>query len=263
MFSFRKESGDNLISVMLRSVKIQKVIIFFLSALVAFILAFPIFWMMSSALKHLPEMFVFPPTFIPEEMTLTNFKLLFMRTEFASYFRNSVVVALFTTLISASSASLGAYSITRFKYKGQNLIRYFILSIYMFPPILLAIPLFVFITKIGLSDTLTSLVIAHITFALPFSLWILLDFFKNIPEELEESAFIDGANRVQAFFFVVLPIALPGIVAVSVFAFIMSWNDYLFALIFISSETKKTIPLGLSHFMESAGTEWGLLMASG
>jgi ABC-type glycerol-3-phosphate transport system permease component len=162
-----------------------------------------------------------------------------------------------------AAAVLAGYGITRFDFPGRKLLASSVLFVYMFPPILLSIPLFVMLKSVGVIDSLSGLALAHISFTLPLAMWLAIIFFEAIPLELDEAAMIDGAGRLRALWLVILPVALPGIVALAVFAFIMSWNDYLFALILIVNEQKKTLPVGVAGFVEATSVEWGLLMAGG
>jgi ABC-type glycerol-3-phosphate transport system permease component len=176
---------------------------------------------------------------------------------------NSTLTATLTAAITVSVATLGAYSLTRFTYRGRQTLATLTLVSYMFPPILLVIPLFVVITRLGLADQLLSLAFAHISFALPFCLWLMWGYMKSVPVALEEAAMIDGASRLGAFFWVVVPMALPGVIAIGVLSFLVSWNDYLYALILIASEGKKTLSLGVSTFIGPMAVEWGLINAAG
>jgi len=224
---------------------------------------FPIAWMFLSAVKPLKELVTVPPTWWPTRPTLAHFRELLTLTNFPVYMWNSTLAALLTAGITVSVATLGAYSLTRFVYPGRQMFATLTLMSYMFPPILLAIPLFVVITRIGMSDSLVSLALAHISFALPFCLWLMWGYMKSVPIALEEAAMIDGASRMGAFLRVVIPMALPGIIAIGVLSFLVSWNDYLYALILITSESRKTLSLGVSTFIGPMAVEWGLINAAG
>jgi multiple sugar transport system permease protein len=235
-------------------------------ALVVALLApvvFPIGWMFVSALKPLSELVTVPPTWLPARPTLAHFHELLSLTSFPRYMWNSTLAALLTAGITVTVATLGAYSLTRFAYRGRQTFATLTLVSYMFPPILLAIPLFVVITRLGLADSLVSLALAHISFALPFCLWLMWGYMKTVPIALEDAALIDGASRMGAFVWVVIPMAFPGIIAIGVLSFLVSWNDYLYALILISSESRKTLSLGVSTFIGPMAVEWGLINAAG
>jgi multiple sugar transport system permease protein len=133
----------------------------------------------------------------------------------------------------------------------------------MFPPILMAIPLFVMLKQVGLTNSLVGLALAHMSFAMPLALWLSTIFFQAIPIELDEAAMIDGASRLAILWRVILPVAGPGVIAISVFVFVLSWNDYLFSLVLMVAEAKKTLPVGVASFQEATSVEWGLIMAGG
>lgn len=226
-------------------------------------IVFPVLWMFLSALKPLNELVTAPPSWLPRRPTLQHFHDLMTLTNFPVYIRNSTIAAFVTAGITIAVATLGAYSLTRFRYRGRQVFATLTLVSYMFPPILLAIPLFVVITRLGVADNLLSLALAHISFALPFCLWLMWGYMKSVPLALEEAALIDGASRMGAFFWVVLPMSLPGIIAIGVLSFLVSWNDYLYALILVTSEGNKTLSLGVSHFIGPMAVEWGLINAAG
>ena len=226
-------------------------------------IAFPILWMFVSALKPLDELVTVPPTWLPRHPTLKHFRELMALTNFPVYLWNSTLAACLTASVTVSVATLGAYSLTRFSYRGRHSLAIFTLVSYMFPPILLAIPLFVVITHLGMADSLISLALAHISFALPFCLWLMWGYMKSVPLALEEAAMIDGASRMSAFVRVVVPMSVPGIIAIGVLSFLVSWNDYLYALILLTSEGKKTLSLGVSTFIGPMAVEWGLINAAG
>jgi len=217
--------------------------------------------MISTSFKPLQEIFVFPPTFLPEDFTLENFARLFEQTRFLRYFQNSVIVSLATVALTITIGSAGAYSLTRFNFYGREKIASLILFTYMFAPIMIVIPFYVLIKKIGLANTHAALIMAYTALCLPFSLWLLRAFFQSIPLALERAAFIDGASRFQAVVYVVLPLALPGIIATSIFTFILAWNDYIFVRILITSDELKTLSVGIADLYNATVIDWGMIMA--
>ena len=223
---------------------------------------FPFYWMAISGMKASDELFTAPPTLIPEHWSLDFYTRVVNATGFGRLLLNSLIVALATTALAITLGALGAYSITRFRYPGRRIISRMVLFIYMFPPILLIIPLFFIFRTLGLLDTYVGLILANTTFALPFCLWLLIAFFRTIPEEIESAAMVDGAGRLQVLWRIVLPLAAPGMAAAAVFAFISAWNEYLFPLILINSEELKTLPLGVARYVSSEGARWGEAMAA-
>jgi len=227
------------------------------------IVIFPLLWMVSTALRPESELFAFPPALLPSRPVLTHFVRLLAETPFPVYMLNSVIVAVATTLLVITVAILGAYSLARFRYRGRQAIGWMILFTYLLPSVVLLLPLYMLMGSLGLTNSLVSLVIAHTTFALPFSLWLLRSFIEGIPIDLEEAARIDGASRFGAFWDVVLPQALPGIISTAIFSFILSWNEYLYATVLISRDSSKTLPPGVITMLTSAfNVEWPLLMAA-
>jgi ABC-type glycerol-3-phosphate transport system permease component len=230
-------------------------------ALLAFT-AFPLVWMAATAFKPSQELLYWPPRFLPEEPTLANIVRLFEQTRFFGYFRNSVFVASATVLLTLALATPGAYSLTRFRFRGRETIAATILFTYMFAPIMIIIPFYVLIRHLGIANTHLALILGYTAFSLPFALWMLRTFFQAIPLDLEEAALTDGASRWRAVVYVILPMALPGIIATGIFTFILAWNDYIFVRILITSDELKTLPVGIADLYNSSVIDWGMIMSS-
>jgi multiple sugar transport system permease protein len=225
--------------------------------------AFPLAWMLSTALKPSGEIFATPPTLLPRAVTLENFQRLFQETNFLTYFGNSVAVSLATVLLTLAVSALGAYGLTRFAFPGRERVAGLILMTYMFAPIMIIIPFYILVKQLGIVNTRLALVLSYTTFCLPFCLWLLRAFFQSIPLELEEAALVDGAGLGRAVWYIVLPLALPGIIAAGIFTFILAWNDFLFALVLITSEELKTLPVGVNDLFNATIVDWGMIMAAG
>jgi ABC-type glycerol-3-phosphate transport system permease component len=225
--------------------------------------AFPLAWMLSTALKPSGEIFATPPTLVPRIVTLDNFRRLFVETSFLTYFTNSVTVSLATVLLTLSVSALGAYALTRFVFAGRERIAGLILMTYMFAPIMIIIPFYILVKQLGIVNTRLALVLSYTTFCLPFCLWLLRSFFQAIPLELEEAAMVDGASLRRAVWHIVLPLALPGLIAAGIFTFILAWNDFLFALVLITSDELKTLPVGVNDLFNATIVDWGMIMAAG
>ena len=233
----------------------------YLGALVlAIYSAFPIYWMIASSLRPARDMLT-DPTIIPRRITFANYHSLLAQTDYLNQFLNSLIVACCTVLLTMALSIMIAYGVTRQRMRGKRIIISGMLSAYMFPPLLLAIPLFSMLNNIGLADTLLALVICHLTITMPLGVWFLWGFFKTMPFELEEAAMVDGCSRLGAFLRVVLPLSVPGLVTVAIFAFLLSWTDYTFALVLISSDANKTVPLGLASMVGAFDLRWGDIMA--
>jgi ABC-type glycerol-3-phosphate transport system permease component len=227
------------------------------------VVGFPLFWMVISSLKSTGEFYASPPTFLPVHWTLDNYRMLFAQTSFGTYFTNSLIVALGATFMSLLVGGLGAYSLSRFRFRSITVFAQMTLLAYMLPEVLVVIPLYVYVVKLGMADTLLALVVSNMAFTLPLTLWYMRAYFNAIPVTLEESAMVDGCTRLQALRRVVLPLALPGLISTGVFAFNHAWNEFLFALVFTSSERNKVLTLGLATWIgQDSIYSWGMLLAA-
>jgi len=235
-------------------------------AVIAFLWAtFPFWWMIFTSFKPMSEILHYPPTIVPKVFTLEHYRHLLLNTRYLTYYFNTVVISVPVSFLSIAFASSAAYGLTRFKFFGSSLIPPFTLICYMLPRILLVISLHGVFRAVGLLDNRLAIVILHLTFVLPYALWLLRYYFHSIPIDMEEAAMVDGATRLQVLTKVVLPLAIPGIVATFIFVFIVSWNDYLYTLAMISTDAKKTLTLGIITGLTDrmAISAWGALMAAG
>ncbi len=223
---------------------------------------FPIYWVLVTALKGSQEIYAFPPTFWPEAVTFENFDAILFKSDFPLFIRNSMIVAVSVTLLSTIVAALAAYPIARLRFSGRAWVARSIVVSYLLPPSLLFIPLFVVLQRMGLVDTKTGLVLAYLSFTVPFCAWMLIGYFRTIPVELDESARIDGASRLQTLRHVVIPVALPGLSVVALFAFTHAWNEFLYALVYVYSNSAKTFTAGLTSLIMGDVFVWGQLMAA-
>ena len=224
---------------------------------------FPLIWMIVTSVKPQSELFSIPPTLMPETITFEHYWRLLTDTPFLQYFRNSMILAVTTTVVVVVLGTLGAYSLVRFKYRGRETLATLVLFTYLMPSVVLVIPLYLMMAKLGLANTLASLVIAYTTFALPYVLWLLRSFMSSIPVDLESAALVDGADRMGAFVDVILPQALPGIVSTALFTFILCWNEYLFALVLVNSDSVRPLTAGtMNMLITSFNIDWSLLMAA-
>ena len=221
---------------------------------------FPIYWMLLSSLRTQSALFS-APTLWPRNLTLASYRTLLILTDYPTQFRNSLIVATSVLIITLAVSIVVAYVLTRFRVPGKSFIVSGILYAYMFPPMLLAIPLYSFFVAIGIADSLLGLVIAHCTLTLPLAIWLLWGFFKSMPFELEEAARVDGCTRLGSFLRVVLPLSMPGIITAGVFTFLLSWTDYVYALVIITSDKHETLPLGIATMFGSFDLRWGEAMA--
>ncbi len=222
----------------------------------------PFFWMLSVSLKEHDEIYGVPVPLWPARPTLESYRILLFKTDYLLFFRNSMVVALMVTAATVLAASLAAYAIARLRFPGRMLIARAFVYTYLVPPSLLFIPLFAIFVATGLVNSLFGLSIAHLGFTVPFCTWLLTGFFLSIPVELEEAALVDGCTRVGVLFRIVLPVSLPALAVVAFFAFTLSWNEFLFAIVFNSDPHVRTIPTGLTAFIVEDVFFWGPIMGS-
>lgn len=259
---------------------LRQVVAYLVLLVVTFLICFPLIWALSTSLKAPKDVMATPPQLLPPQPTLENYRNLvtgkqqYFRADqsyvpttaapqhFMSWFGNSVVVSLGSTAISILISTLAAYSVTRFRYWGRRIVPYFSLLGYMVPSIILVFPLFLVMTELRLTNSLWSLTFGYVSITLPFCMWLLWAFFRSIPIELEEAAMIDGASRLRVFIDIVLPSAAPGIIAAAIFSLIVSWNDFLFARVFINSIENLPLTVGVMHFFEGTHVDWGLMMAA-
>ncbi len=231
-----------------------------LLALCAFAVS-PLLWALSTAFKPANEVFA-NAGLIPRQPTLSNFAYVLGTTKFGRWFGNTLLISLSTTVLAVGVATLGGYAMSRFRFWGRGLYGNMLLVVQMFPGVMLAIPLFLTFTKLGLIDTYWSLLITYMSFALAFAVWMLKGYFDAIPREIEEAALIDGATRMQVLGRIILPLSVPGITTVAVFSFLLAWNDFFFAYIFLVKDTNYTLQMGLFTFIKQFHTQWNYLMTA-
>jgi len=240
---------------------LYKISIYFLVVTITIITLFPFMWMVKTAFESSEEIYK-SSSLIPVHPTLSHFKEVLAKTPFLRYFFNSFIVTIPATLFGLIISSHGAYALSRFKFKGKNILASGILFVHMLPAVAIAIPLFKMIKFYHLLDTYFSLIICYTTFSLPFGTWMLKGFFDSIPTELEEAAMIDGCSRMQSFYKILIPLTFPGIAAVTIYAFLLAWSEYLYASIFMQSASMYTLSVGLRTFERQYTADFGLLMAA-
>ncbi|WP_316980251.1 carbohydrate ABC transporter permease [Shumkonia mesophila] len=233
-------------------------------AIFLIVLLFPFYWMVITTFKPNQELYDLEHTnpFWIVAPTLDHIKKLLFNTHFPDWFVTTMIVSVASTLLSLFASVTGAYAIQRLRFRGSEMIGAAIFLAYLVPPSILFIPLATMVFDFGLFDTKWALILTYPTFLIPFSTWLLMGYFKTIPYELEECALIDGASRLQILVKIVLPLAVPGLISAGIFAFTLSWNEFIYALTFISSTSNKTIPVGvLTELVEGDVYHWGSLMA--
>lgn len=237
-----------------------------LLAVIGIFTLFPYYWAFVSSLKGNGELFQTPVTYWPQAPTFENYRLVLSNQDFLLALVNSAYVCGATVLLSLVLGSLAAYVLGRINFRGRTAMLYVILSMTMFPQIAVLGGLYTMVTRLGLYNRLEALVITYLLFTLPFTVWVLTNFFKSLPAELEEAAVVDGATPMQTFWIVLLPLAAPGIVTTGLLAFISAWNEFLYALSFTQTPDKYTVTRAIFSFHGTSGSAfeipWGQMMAA-
>jgi len=236
--------------------------IFLCSALLILFCLFPFAWMALSSIKQLTELYTVPPHWLPDHPTLANYGNVLFNSDIPRYFLNSVVISLGSTALALILAIFAAYGFGRFEFRGKPLLQGFVLVGQLLPTAAIIVPLFITLRFLGLVNTYLGLILVYMIITLPLSVWMLTSYFRAIPVELEEAAIIDGSSRLGVLFRITLPLSLPGLVAVIVYAFVTTWNEFIFALCFATDSSVKTLPIGLSEFSTEFNTDWGSVMAA-
>ena len=227
------------------------------------LLVFPVYWMVTTAFKPDDEINGVVPTWFPGSPTLDHFRDAMARPYFWDTVKNSLIIVVVAVLASMVIAFVAAVALAKYRFTGRKVFIVAMIGILMLPSVGLVIPLYVVLARYHLTNTLTGVILTYLTFVLPFAVWTLRGFVLGIPKELEEAAMVDGSSRLGAFVRILLPLVAPGLVATSVFAFITSWNEYIFARVLLNDQAKQTATVWLSYFYgTSRHTDWGGLMAA-
>lgn len=226
------------------------------------LLLFPFYWMIASSLKGPGDLLSVPPSFVPAHLSLHFYRQLFGALRLEIFFRNSVVLSVGTAIVTVVLASLGAYGVLAYRFAVRTAAARLILFVYMFPPILVVIPLYLLLSRVKLINSHPGLLLTYVAFNLPVAIWVLRAYFSSIPWELVEAGEVDGLSRLDALRRIVVPLSLPGLAAAAIFAFIGAWNEFLFANTFLISEHLKTLSVIIVDFNTREGTLRGEILAS-
>ena len=247
----------------LASLPRQVVFVYLPLAIFVFVLLFPFYWMAITSFK--PDNELLSRTGNPFWVispTLAHFNKLIFHTAYPAWLWNTVIISVVATFVSLVASVMAAYAIERLRFHGSRQVGLSIFLAYLVPPSILFIPLAAIVFKLGLFDTRWALILTYPTFLIPFSTWLLMGYFRSIPYELEECALIDGASRLQILWKIILPLSVPGLISAGIFAFTLSWNEFIYALTFVSSSEVKTVPVGVvTELVEGDVYHWGALMA--
>jgi multiple sugar transport system permease protein len=262
--TLNQKHGDEGGMAYLHSLPRRLVTVYLPLAVFVFVLLFPFYWMTITAVKpdnQLTDYENYSPFWVVEP-TLDHIKYLLFETSYLPWLWNTVIISVAATFLSIVASILGAYAIERLRFTGSRQVGLGIFLAYLVPPSILFIPLAFMVFKLGLYDSKWALILTYPTFLIPFCTWLLMGYFRSIPFELEECALIDGATRWQILTRIVLPLSVPGLISAGIFAFTLSWNEFIYALTFIQSSENKTVPVGvLTELVRSDVYEWGALMA--
>jgi multiple sugar transport system permease protein len=259
----QKQDNDTQGMGFLDSMPRRVVTVFIPLGIFVFVLLFPFYWMAITAFKPEAELLSRDGNpFLVLAPTLAHIKKLLFNTAYPEWLWNTVIVSVVSTFVSLAASVLAAYAIERLRFKGARHVGLSIFLAYLVPPSILFIPLAAIVFQLGLFDTRWALILTYPTFLIPFCTWLLMGYFRSIPYELEECALIDGATRFEILWKIILPLAVPGLISAGIFAFTLSWNEFIYALTFVSSSEVKTIPVGVvTELVDGDVYHWGALMA--
>lgn len=226
------------------------------------IVVVPFLWIFLASFRPNSDLITRTPSLGLDNLSLANYQNLQQAAQYFTYLTNSAVVSVSSTILSIALAMLAAYSVYRTRYPGRRTLYLALIVTYVFPGVVLLIPLYQLMGALGLIDNLLSLVIVNVTFTAPFSVWLMRGFFGAIPAGIEEAAAVDGAGRMRILLSIVLPLTAPGVAAAAIFSFVWSWTEYMFASAFIVDEANKTLPVGLGAFIAQYNIDWGILAAA-
>lgn len=246
--------------------RVRTLVLFIVAALVVFVIIFPFLWILISSFKD-PENFLslHLGDALPTSPTLGSYRLAIDDTSLLRWIGNSLVVAVATTVLSLAICAPAAFAFARLRFHGRSVASTLLVFAYAIPSITLAVPLFIVLVKLGLNDTYIGLVVVHASFTIPFVTWVLTDFYRSIPVDLEAAGYVDGASLARVLRHVILPLSLPGLLAAGAYAFILSWNDFLFAFVIMNSDAHYTAPVGISAYFAGQNVTqevWAQLMSA-
>lgn len=241
---------------------IGTIVRYLMLTVLALFIIIPVLWMISTSFKTEPQTYEPKPSWIPSPSTLDAYKKFFNTYNFGTMLLNSLITCLFSVLICIIVSCLAGYGITRFKFKGRKQLLSFLLLSQMFPSVMLVVPFYAMLSKVGITNTLASLVIVYSATNCAFSTWLLVSYFRTIPIELDEAARVDGASSFRIFWNIALPLVIPGIAAVAMFVLFNGWNEYMYSSVLVSSDRLKTITVGIIALNSQYQIKWNDLMAA-
>ncbi|TBL75733.1 carbohydrate ABC transporter permease [Paenibacillus thalictri] len=237
-------------------------LVYAILAVACLFILIPVLWMISTSIKAETDIFAIPPRWLPEKVTFDAFSRIWTNYPFGTYFVNSLLSVSLATVLSLFFSTLAGFGASRFQFKGKGAFLTFLLVTQMFPSIMLLIPFYKIMQMLGLLDSLAGLVLTYISFTIPFCSWMMMGYFNTISKEIDQAAMIDGCSRLRLFWQILLPLTLPGVAATAIYSFIAGWNEYIFALVLITTETNKTLPIGIGQLIGQYKIVWNDLMAA-
>ena len=251
-----------------RGIRLDRIVFWIILSAALVSILFPFYWMIASSMKNLTELFGRDPTFFPSRIHLEAYRLLFSEMDFGRNLAITALVATFTSLLAVILASLGAYAVARLRFGGKRLLLNTILIVYLFPAVLLIIPLFAMLVQIGdrlqieVQDNLIVLILTYLAQTLPVALYMLASYFRTVPEEIEEAGLIDGCSRMQVITRITFPLSVPAMVSVAIYTFMIAWNEFLYAFILLNNRETFTLPIKLLSISQQLNTRWDVVMAA-
>lgn len=246
----------------MRDLRAQHIASYFILILMALFILLPFLWTLLTSIKIEANMFSVPPQWIPNPVTLEHYKTVLLEGKFQSYMSNSLIVSLISTLIALAIGVPGAYGFAKYKFRFSGLLFASVVSVRMFPPIVLGVPYFTMMIKLGLIDTKTALIIAYVPIQLTFIIWIMEGYFRELSKDIEEAAEIDGLGSVGKFVRIALPLSMPSLVVAGIFSFTQAWNEFMFSLTLTRTVASQTMPVGIAGYVTNFSNFWGKMSAT-
>lgn len=243
-----------------KSTRLRKVVVYSSLAILLAVYLFPIYWTLISSLKATPELLT-QSSMWPKQLVWTHYEKVLRGTPFLILMRNSLLVGLSVAGITVVLSAAAAYPLSRLRFRGRKAFSQAILLVYLFPGILIVVPAFVMLVKVGMYNTLRGIVLMHILYTLPFGVWTVKTSFDNVPADIEDAARVDGVTRLGVLRRIFIPLAAPGLATAGIFAFVVSWNEYLFASILAADVQTKTLPVGIAEWSSTYSIDWGQITA--
>jgi multiple sugar transport system permease protein len=246
----------------MRELRAQHIVSYLVLILMALFILLPFLWTLLTSIKIEANMFSVPPQWIPNPVTLEHYKTVLHEGKFKSYMTNSLIVSSVSTLIALAIGIPGAYGFAKYKFRFSGLLFASVISVRMFPPIVLGVPYFTMMIKLGLIDTKTALIIAYLPIQLTFIIWIMEGFFRELSRDIEEAAEIDGLGSLGKFVRIALPLSMPSLVVAGIFSFTQAWNEFMFSLTLTRTEASQTMPVGIAGYVTNFSNFWGRMSAT-